>query len=75
MLPFYLQHDVERVCDGHSRSQQVIGLEVGCGLVQPHADVEVSFSDHELYQPVRREGELTNSHVRSAVLAQALHVC
>lgn len=54
VLPFYLQQDIECVREGDSHTWQVIRLEVGGGLVQSHADVEVSFSDHELYQPESR---------------------
>lgn len=58
VLSFHLQQHIECVCDGDGCSRQLIGLEVGGGLVQSHADIEVSFSDHELHQPKRRGGEL-----------------
>lgn len=54
VLPFNLQQDIECVCEGDSHAWQVIRLQVGGGLVQSHADVEVSFSDHKLNQPERR---------------------
>lgn len=54
VLPFYLQQDIECVREGDSHTGQVIRLQVGGGLVQSHADIEVSFSDHKLYQPERR---------------------
>lgn len=54
VLPFHLQQDIKRVREGDSHTWQVIRLEVGGGLVESHADIEVSFSDHKLYQPERR---------------------
>lgn len=57
VLSLYLQQDIERVCDRDGSGWQVIGLEVGGGLVESHADVEVSFTDHELHQPERRGRE------------------
>lgn len=59
MLSFYLQQNIQCVLNGDGLSWQVIGLEVGSGLVQSHADIEVSFSDLELRWPEKREGDLT----------------
>lgn len=69
MLSFYLQHGIECVCDGDSCVRWVIGLEVGGSLVQPHADIEVPFFDHELHQP-ERKGKLMSTAGRQE-LSQA----
>lgn len=69
MLSFYLQHGIECVCDGDSCGRQVIGLEVGGSFVQPHADIEVPFFDHELHQPDKR-GKLMST-ARRQELSQA----
>lgn len=57
VLPFYLQQDIECVRERDSHAWQAVRLQVRGGLVQSHADVEVSFSDHKLNQPERRDDE------------------
>lgn len=69
LLSFYLQQDIECVREMDSHTWQVVRLQVGGGLEQSHADVEVSFSDHELYQPEGR-GEEESSQTQQELLSE-----
>lgn len=71
VLPFHLQQDIECVREGDSHTRQVIRLEVGGGLVESHADIEVSFSDHKLYQPERKDR--MRAHKQNKEVRRTLH--